>query len=308
MSGTGEREHPAPPGLGVQVVIYQHTATELVRLAGAVRATVAAAQTAGAVGTVVVRFGDCSPSPAIDGEAETRIRAALEPLHTTFTCFDANLGSAGGSNALAALGDEELIWVLNPDTYPAPTCARELASAFTDPAIAAVEARQIPVEHPKWYDPATGGTSWVSGACVMVRRTAFSQVDGFDAEVFPLYCDDVDLSWRLRLAGWQLRHVPHAVVFHDKRPFADGAVRWSATEARSSTLARLCMYRRYGRPDLEATLLADLDRGDETARTVADEFRRLVHEGRVPQPLPSVAGVAEFVDGHFGPRRFAYAS
>ena len=124
--------------------------------------------------------------------------------------------------------------------------ARLLLTSLSIDGVAATEGRQIPIEHPKYYDPLTGETSWVTGCCVMLRREAFDSVSGFDAHFFPLYCDDVDLSWRLRAAGWTLRYVPSAVIVHDKPIGGTGEVRWSALQARSSHLRpRLWLYRRY---------------------------------------------------------------
>lgn len=312
MSATGPSDPVAPaPSLGVQVVVYENHVDGLARVGSAIAATLRAGREAGSIGRAVVRFGDCSPAPVFDAAAMDALRGAIGGAAdaVTFAYFDANLGSAGGSNALAAAGDEDLIWVLNPDTYPAPTAVIELAGRVSGDGVAVAEARQIPVEHQKWYDPVTGVTGWATGACLMVRRDAFDAVGGFDERFFPLYCDDVDLSWRLRLAGWQILHVPSAVVFHDKRPHVDGAVRWSPTEARSSLLARLCLHRRYGRPDLEADLLDQLDRSDDAERRdVAVEFRRRVEAGEVPEPLPGASSVAEFVDGQYAPRRFTYLS
>ena len=55
--------------------------------------------------------------------------------------------------------------------------------------------------------------SWISGACMLVRRLAFASVDGFDPGYF-MYAEDLDLCWRLWRAGWGVRHVPAAVVVH----------------------------------------------------------------------------------------------
>jgi len=54
---------------------------------------------------------------------------------------------------------------------------------------------------------------WVSGACFLVRRSAFEQVGGFD-EAYFMYAEDVDLCWRLGRAGWRAAYVPGAEVVH----------------------------------------------------------------------------------------------
>ena len=54
---------------------------------------------------------------------------------------------------------------------------------------------------------------WVSGACMLARRTALDQVGGFDGRYF-LYWEDADLCLRLRHANWQIRYVPSAIVRH----------------------------------------------------------------------------------------------
>ena len=65
---------------------------------------------------------------------------------------------------------------------------------------------------------------WVSGACFLVRRTAFEQVGGFD-EAYFMYAEDVDLCWRLGRAGWRVLYAPDAEIVHlqgvstDRHPF-----------------------------------------------------------------------------------------
>ena len=54
---------------------------------------------------------------------------------------------------------------------------------------------------------------WVSGACFLVRRSAFEQVGGFD-EAYFMYAEDVDLCWRLGRLGWQVGYVTRAEVVH----------------------------------------------------------------------------------------------
>jgi GT2 family glycosyltransferase len=54
---------------------------------------------------------------------------------------------------------------------------------------------------------------WVSGACMLARRSALEQVGGFDERYF-LYWEDADLCLRLRQRAWHIRYVPGASVRH----------------------------------------------------------------------------------------------
>ncbi len=54
---------------------------------------------------------------------------------------------------------------------------------------------------------------WVTGACVIGRREAFSAVDGFDKAIF-MYFEDVDICLRLKAAGWLVHYVPDARAEH----------------------------------------------------------------------------------------------
>ena len=54
---------------------------------------------------------------------------------------------------------------------------------------------------------------WLSGACVMVRRTAFEQIGGFDERYF-MYFEDVQLGDSLGQRGWSNVYLADAVVSH----------------------------------------------------------------------------------------------
>jgi hypothetical protein len=54
---------------------------------------------------------------------------------------------------------------------------------------------------------------WLVGAALALRRIAFDQVGGFDTSYF-MYSEEVDLAYRMRLAGWATRFTPAAEVFH----------------------------------------------------------------------------------------------
>jgi N-acetylglucosaminyl-diphospho-decaprenol L-rhamnosyltransferase len=58
-----------------------------------------------------------------------------------------------------------------------------------------------------------GSPDWVSGACILLRRTALEQLGGLD-EGFFMYCEDIDLCKRLRDVGFEIAYEPGAQVVH----------------------------------------------------------------------------------------------
>ena len=65
---------------------------------------------------------------------------------------------------------------------------------------------------------------FASGAALVVRRDAWDAAGGFDAGYF-MYGEDLDLSLRLRLAGWEIGLARAAAVEHDYE-FAKGEQKW----------------------------------------------------------------------------------
>lgn len=67
-------------------------------------------------------------------------------------------------------------------------------------------------------DPAAyrdrGRPEWVSGACILLRRSALEELSGLD-EGFFMYCEDIDLCKRLRSADYAVIFEPDAVVEHE---------------------------------------------------------------------------------------------
>lgn len=59
----------------------------------------------------------------------------------------------------------------------------------------------------------TSYPGWLSGACLVVRRSAFTEISGFDSAFF-MYFEDVDLCLRAAQAGWGRVFVPDAHVTH----------------------------------------------------------------------------------------------
>jgi N-acetylglucosaminyl-diphospho-decaprenol L-rhamnosyltransferase len=68
--------------------------------------------------------------------------------------------------------------------------------------------RHDDVEHARTRD-----AGWLSGACLLVRRSAFDELDGFDEGYF-MYFEDVDLGYRLGRSGYRSVYEPSAVAEH----------------------------------------------------------------------------------------------
>lgn len=62
----------------------------------------------------------------------------------------------------------------------------------------------------------------VTGACVLVRREAFTKVGRFSEDYF-MYAEDMDLSYKLRHAGYRNYYVPSATVTHHGGSSSDQA-------------------------------------------------------------------------------------
>lgn len=147
-----------------------------------------------------------------------------------------NRGFAGGVQAGLAAVRTPYVALLNTDAHAEPDWLTVLAAALdADPAAAAVTPRlllspsgavnnagvglrpdgygyDIGLGEPAGFtEPAE--VFGFSGAAAMLRMSALTAVGGFPAEFF-LYYEDTDTSWRMRLAGGEIRYVPGAVVHH----------------------------------------------------------------------------------------------
>lgn len=253
-------------------------------------------------------LGDCSPAPILTPEMvsdrQSRYRNHGISL-IEYHFFNDNLGSAAGHNRLLKWAEADLLLFQNPDVVVAPNVLIELLEPFHQPGVGQVEARQIPLEHPKDYDPLTRDTGWASTACSLVPRSVINEVGPFDEGTFFLYCDDVDLSWRIRLAGYRVVFQPSAVVFHDKRLSREGKIIVSAAEQYYSAESALLLSYKYSRPDLVSKILEGFSVyiTDATTRAAA-EYHKRIKEGRLPIPIDSDHRVAEFINGAYTKHRF----
>ncbi|MFN2505165.1 MAG: glycosyltransferase family 2 protein [Acidimicrobiales bacterium] len=162
----------------------------------------------------------------------------------------ANLGYGKAANRGVGVTSAPYVMVLNPDVLVEPGTVKALVAALErDPALAVVGPR---VEQPDgslypsarrfpdlgtaaghaflgyvapdnrfsrayklldWDHRHAGDVDWVSGSCLLARRTAYEGVGGFDERYF-MYVEDVDLCWRLWRAGWRVGYEPSGRVVH----------------------------------------------------------------------------------------------
>jgi len=183
------------------------------------------------------------------GDGSVQAAVAADPGRVRLLPTGGNLGYGRAANAGSRGGDEEWLLVANPDVEFTPgsvdvllaaTARHPLAGAL-GPAIRTPQgdlypsARAFPslgrgIGHAVfgwWWPgnpwtasyrhergaPVEGPTGWLSGSCLLLRRTAFEAVGGFDPAYF-MYFEDLDLCRRLAATGWASVHVPAAVVAH----------------------------------------------------------------------------------------------
>ena len=66
-------------------------------------------------------------------------------------------------------------------------------------------------DHGQYNDPSW--IFWASGAAMVIRSNIFREVKGFD-EYFFAHQEEIDLCWRIQLAGYKLMSCPQSVVYH----------------------------------------------------------------------------------------------
>ena len=160
--------------------------------------------------------------------------------------LDANYGFAGGYNRALEQIEADIFVLLNSDVEtPAGWLEPLLECLERNPDVAVVSPKLIScLEREKFeYAGASGGfidflgypfcrgrilrtveedrgqydderdVFWVSGAAFCCRAGVFRALGGFDADFFA-HMEEIDLCWRMQLAGYCIRVVPRSVVYH----------------------------------------------------------------------------------------------
>jgi N-acetylglucosaminyl-diphospho-decaprenol L-rhamnosyltransferase len=187
----------------------------------------------------------------VDNDSTDASVASLADLDVTTIAAEVNRGFAAGCNIGYRAGTAPFVLFLNPDARAEPELIGRLRDVLTAaPGAGAVAPRILDEEghldyslrrfprrrstfaqalflhralpQATWVDevvrdPAAyehaWSPDWVSGACLLVRRSVLEQIGGFDEGYFH-YSEDTDLCRRIRDAGFDIRYEPSAVVVH----------------------------------------------------------------------------------------------
>jgi N-acetylglucosaminyl-diphospho-decaprenol L-rhamnosyltransferase len=139
----------------------------------------------------------CNPDTELENGAVPALRAALT-----------------GAPDLGLVGPR----LSNPDgsLYPSARTFPDLVDAMGHGLFGLFSPRNRFTRRYRMLDWDHGGRArvdWVSGACFLVRRSAWDAVNGFNPAYF-MYMEDVDLCWRLSRSGWAVGYEPAARVLH----------------------------------------------------------------------------------------------
>lgn len=160
------------------------------------------------------------------------------PQNATLIQSESNVGFAAANNRAVATLQTPLVALLNPDAFPEPDWLEELvAASWRWPQAASIGSLQLMADDPEECDGdgdemhflgvpyrsghrSTRRLDDIEGPCfsacaaaALYRMDAFNEVLGFDERFFS-YCEDVDLGYRLRLAGHICVQAPRAIVHH----------------------------------------------------------------------------------------------
>ncbi len=209
---------------------------------------------------------------SIDGSADM-VREAFP--ETGILTSSRNLGFAGGCNLGIRGSDSPYIVLLNNDAEVTPDWLGILVrAADEDSSVAAVQPKiRSLFDRSRFdYSGAAGGeldifgypfamgrlfehmerddgqydrtrsVFWATGAATLLRRSALGRVGLLDERFFA-HMEEIDLNWRMHTAGYTVRYIPEALVYHETGgTLGQGALKKMTLNHRNSLLMLLKNY------------------------------------------------------------------
>jgi glycosyltransferase involved in cell wall biosynthesis len=196
-------------------------------------------------------------------DGSTDATAEIARTHGAAVVPGKKKGPGAARNAGMAEGSSELVAFLDAHCRVEPEWLQLLADRFSSPGIggcqAAIEHRANNRKIQRYIESSGTFTAeriveatisgrkhlypWILSGCSMYRRRAVEQAGGF-SETLPA-CEDVDLSWRVLLLGYELTHEPQAACIHFDNNSWHGFLRKNYSYGKGAALLAH-MYRRHG--------------------------------------------------------------
>ena len=195
----------APVRVDVGVVAYKQPLEDILHVLASARASAAQGGDAVRCRLMVFDNGDTLRAADLPDDVELLSNGRNDGFGCSHNLLMKHAFEAGADAYIAANPDG----AFHPDCIPAMLRMNQRHGG-----IALVEAIQFPEDHPKFYHPETLETEWISGACFLITPQIWRKTGGFDEKMF-LYCEDVDLSWAARRAGFATLTCPAALFYHD---------------------------------------------------------------------------------------------
>jgi GT2 family glycosyltransferase/SAM-dependent methyltransferase len=158
--------------------------------------------------------------------------------HLVLANQEHNVGFLRNCNNAARRARGKILVILNNDTQVFPGWLAAFAAALDEPGVGAVGPKIVypngalqeagnrivragavemiglndAAENPRWGY--ARDVEYVSGACLALKRSLFEELGGFCDELAPAYCEDLELSLRIRSKGLRIRYVPEVEICH----------------------------------------------------------------------------------------------
>ena len=124
-------------------------------------------------------------------------------LHTLVAWMDAH-------PKCGACGPKLISWH-ERDTFEYAGAAGGLLDRYGFPFCRGRALQVLEKDHGQYDSPAD--VFWISGACLMVRSRLWKKLGGLDDRFFA-HMEEIDLCWRIQLAGYRVTAVPESFVYH----------------------------------------------------------------------------------------------
>jgi GT2 family glycosyltransferase len=151
-----------------------------------------------------------------------------------------NIGLGSAQNQAVKLASGEILAFLDNDAKPDSNWLKEAVKLFDNPEVGAIQCKLLIDNKDKIIDSLgsylgkfgflihkvppgkirdIGQFNKVceifstKGAAMLVRKKVFENIGGFDSDYF-LYEEEMDLCWRIWLAGYKVFLAPNSIVYH----------------------------------------------------------------------------------------------